>query len=112
MEQQNSQNLLLSIKEIVGALIEPIHIELKGIRGDITEIRGDITEIRGDIVDIKSSHTELVEFLKDNMVTKDEFEQSKLEFDSKLGKFNHDIRDYVDRQIGNLRGDFVRARAL
>ncbi len=55
------------------------------------------------------TNDEIMDFLKDKMVTKEELGQ-KLEaqdqkFDQKIGKLKHDLMDYTDTRMEKLRFD-------
>jgi len=61
---------------------------------------------------------EIMDFLKENMATKDDIKNmatkddikdmvTKQYLDEKLGKFRSDITDYMDRRLLDLKGDLV-----
>ncbi|MBT4856612.1 hypothetical protein HON52_00285 [Candidatus Uhrbacteria bacterium] len=54
---------------------------------------------------------ELIEFLQENMVTKDELDLKLSALDEsvngRFGKLNHDLRDYIDRKLTELKGDLI-----
>ena len=61
---------------------------------------------------------ELIEFLQEHMVTKEELNQrlgalsdsvdSRFEsVHSRFGRLDHDLRDYIDRKLTELKGDLI-----
>lgn len=63
------------------------------------------SELMNVLERIEQNHIELVDFLQENMVTKEELSYN-------LGQLNYSLRDYVDRKINNLRGDLVQIGVL
>ncbi len=53
---------------------------------------------------MESRFDDLIDFLQEHMVTKEEFHAT---LNERLGKLNHKLRDYIDRKLTELKGDLI-----
>ncbi|PIX61929.1 hypothetical protein CO057_01245 [Candidatus Uhrbacteria bacterium CG_4_9_14_0_2_um_filter_41_50] len=78
----------------------------------ISRINETDTNLRNSIIKTNNSLNDLIDFLKEHMATKEDLRVMESKFDTKLGKLNHGLRDYIDRRIYDLRGDLVQIGVL
>ena len=90
---------------IIDQKFEGIDQRVEGIDQNFKSINKSFKSIDQKFEEMEQNHFDLVDFLKEHMVAKEELR-------SELGKLNHDLRDYIDRKIYNLRGDLAQIGVL
>ncbi|PJC24615.1 hypothetical protein CO057_01975 [Candidatus Uhrbacteria bacterium CG_4_9_14_0_2_um_filter_41_50] len=86
--------------------------EFKSVRAEFKqtsdEFREEFKATRERFDGLENALMDLMAFLRDHVATKDDLAELRQD----MGKMGHDLRDYTDRKVGNLRGDLVQAGVL
>jgi len=87
---------------------------MESMDGRMESMEGRMTSMQADISDIRTVLFEFIDFVKDNVVLKEDLERThhmihglRLELRADMRKVQQETIDIIDRKLVNLRGDII-----
>lgn len=93
-------------------LLQKISTDLDILKTDVQTLKGDTNGLKTDTQEVKQNTTdilEIVNFIQENAVTKEEFEQKTAKMDQAITKIGSTManKDFVTEKLSDLQGNIV-----